>query len=75
MKLSSGMQNKYLKFITTHNIQYLPMVAFDINRKTFVHLYQNIPLDPSTFQEEIKLYLSRKESFSGSVVTVNHITD
>lgn len=69
------MQDKYLRLMRTQNVQYLPTVAYDTARKTLVHLYHDVPLNPSTFKEEVNLYLSRKESFSGSVVTVNKITD
>lgn len=75
IKPSSSMQDRYLKLMSTHNVQYLPTVAYDTAGKTFAHLYHNVLLDPSTFKEEVNLYLSRKESFSGSVVTVNKITD
>lgn len=50
------------------------MVAFDTAKRAFVHLYENVALDPASFKEEVNLYLSRKESFSGSVATVTKIT-
>ncbi len=69
------MQEKYIKFAANTTIPYLPIPAYDTGRKVFVHLYENIELEPSTFKEEVNLYLSRKESFSGSVVTVNKVKD
>ena len=69
------MQQKYVKFYTNEVLPEAPMPAFDTSRKALVHLYENIKLDPSTFQAEVSLYVDRKESFSGNVATIHSIQD
>ena len=69
------MQQKYVKFYTNEVLPEAPVPAFDTSRKALVHLFENIKLDPSTFQSEVSLYVDRRESFSGNVATIHSIQD
>jgi hypothetical protein len=69
------MSNNYKRFLVNELIPGQPTVNYDSFKKTLVHVYENIPLETSNFQNEINSFLKRKESFSGNVVVINKIKD
>lgn len=68
-------QDSYVKLCTTSSLPFMPIAAFDNIRKSLVHLYEFVNLEPSNFQEDISQYLSRRDSFSTNVASIYKLKD